>query len=174
MPPATLPSTPRIGNTLLEGDWLGDEPAAPPNRGGRPAKGHKGRQRKLECPACGFIAYTTAGALTRAPERPQCCGEPLQLPNLRDRAAVEPDQLADDLARLPLADQNRAYRELGWTALTVPLDRNGRIASREHRGGSNRCAWEGGHCMVFTSTVYCDEHDPAAIARRGRESRRAA
>jgi hypothetical protein len=33
---------------------------------GRPARGHKGRQRKLSCPACGFICYASASAITTA------------------------------------------------------------------------------------------------------------
>lgn len=50
-------------------DWLAGAPAPATNPGGRPAKGHKGRQRKLICPECGFIAYATAGSLGLAPRR---------------------------------------------------------------------------------------------------------
>jgi hypothetical protein len=71
--------------TISENDWLGDATASPVRpAGGRPAKGYRGRQRKLSCPLCGFIAYATAGALTRAGV-PVCgCGEPMVLANIRD------------------------------------------------------------------------------------------
>jgi hypothetical protein len=55
----------------------------------RPAKGHKGRQRKLECSGCGFIAYASRGAIERAGV-PMCgCGEPLTVANVRDLIALD-------------------------------------------------------------------------------------
>jgi hypothetical protein len=68
-----------------------------PHRVGRPAKDHSGRQRKLQCERCGFLCYVSRGALQRCGV-PRCaCGETLRLANLRDRAAVEWDQLAAEL-----------------------------------------------------------------------------
>ena len=58
---------------------------------GRPAKDHRGRLRKIECPACGFIARASAAAL-RAAGVPVCgCGEPMQVPQLRDLERIDPD-----------------------------------------------------------------------------------
>src|SRR6516165_3950417 len=48
--------------SLNESDWL-DDVTPTKNIGGRPAKGYRGRQRKLECESCGFIVYATAGAV---------------------------------------------------------------------------------------------------------------
>lgn len=92
--------------------WLG-EVAQPHKSGGRPAKGHVGRQRKVHCERCGFIAYASRGALQRS-GLPSCgCGEPMTLANLRDRAAVEWDALEAELRSYGRETFNSAMRELG-------------------------------------------------------------
>jgi len=74
---------------IAESDWLGDATASPtPNPGGRPAKGHVGRQRKLHCEISGFIAYASARAVERCGFPVCACGEPLRWANDRDRLAA--------------------------------------------------------------------------------------
>lgn len=146
----------------VETDWLGEPQASKPDRsrGGRKRTNGAGdRSRLIECPECGFKARTSATALREA-GFPTCgCGTRLELANMRDRAAVEPDALLDDLAKLAPRDQNAAYRELGWHDLTVPLDSKGRIAAGPRSGVSmKRCAWEGGYCTKFATGRYCPEH----------------
>jgi hypothetical protein len=82
-----------------------------PGKPGRPAKGHKGRQRKASCPGCGFIVYASASAYTRT-GMPTCgCGTPMELANLRDVVAIEPERL-EGLSEKAF---NAAMRELGFT-----------------------------------------------------------
>jgi hypothetical protein len=145
-------------------DWLAGASAPAANPGGRPAKGHKGRQRKLCCPDCGFIAYATAGAVERAGGLPLCaCGGAMIVPNLRDRAVIEWDTLEAELSRLGVDRWNAAMREIGATALVAP-----KHADRRSGAAAKRCAWPEGHCVKFTSAVYCPEHDPAEQASRRR------
>lgn len=141
-------------------DWLAGAPVAPRNVGGRPATDRRGRQRKLECQECGLIAYASAAAILRAPDRPQCCGEPLTLPNLRDRAVVEWDALETELASAGRATYEAAMRELGYRDMLAP--------PRPRRSGlaPARCQWESGHCMKYVAGRFCPEHDPHEIARR--------
>lgn len=81
---------------------------------GRPAKGHKGRQRKLACPACGFIAYASAGAVQSA-GIPTCgCGSPMAVANLRDLEVIDPDGFEQLVGSLSLKGGNAAMRELGY------------------------------------------------------------
>lgn len=135
-------------------DWLGDvaDAPAPRSRGGRPAKGYVGRQRKVECP-CGFIAYVTRGALEKAGGLPVCaCGEPMALANLRDRYAVEPDALERELERYGARAYAAAMRELGLGRMrvTVPSGHGGGRPDRK------RCEWTS--CPKFSSGRFCPEH----------------
>lgn len=145
------------------GDLVAKE-AAERKRGGRPAKGHVGYQRKIHCQACGFIAYATRGALQRS-GFPRCgCGQPLTLANLRDRAAVEWDALKAELLAIGRDAYERACRELGYTDLI------GKKGGPSRSGRQSRC--EFGTCTRWTSGVYCDEHKAhrpeVASAHRGR------
>jgi len=126
---------------IAKSDWLGDVTAShTPNPGGRPAKGYGGRQRKLKCDSCGFIAYATAGAVDRAGARPSCgCGGSMHWANERDRIIIEPRELLDDIG-----DQRFRLlcRELGFADLArslVPTDQDRRSGI-----GSARCQWAGG------------------------------
>jgi hypothetical protein len=147
--------------------WLG-EVAAPQNVGGRPAKGHVGRQRKVHCERCGFIAYASRGALQRS-GFPVCgCGEPMTLANLRDRAAVEWDELEAELLSYGRGAYDAAMRELGYTAMIAGK------APRRSGAAQHRCEWEGGYCAKFTSGRYCPEHEHANRPQMGSTHRRAA
>jgi hypothetical protein len=142
--------------TLTESAWLGDVvPLAVRGVGGRPAKGHVGRQRKLLCSGCGFIAYASAGAIGRAGGLPTCgCGGELHLPNLRDRAAVEGDALEAELMRSGPDAWNEACRELGTRDAMI-------VRSFKRDGGaegSKRCEWTS--CSKFSRGRFCPEHDP--------------
>jgi len=151
--------------TINETDWLGPASAGPePKPGGRPAIDHRGRQRKLSCPLCGFIAYATAGALTRAGV-PVCgCGEPMVLAKVRDRAYVEWDNLEAELQALGRDAYNAAMRELGFTDM---IERR-----TDRRGGAVQKRCEAHGCHRFTGGRYCREHEqhrPALSAlRKGR------
>jgi hypothetical protein len=135
----------------LETDWLGDAASPSRNPGGRPAKGHRGRQRKLRCERCGFIAYSSASALERA-GRPTCgCGEPMVLANLRDRAIVEWDQLERELSKLGERAFNAAMRELGYRDMI-----GRRSGDRKSGGDQRRCGY--GSCTRWARGRYCAEH----------------
>jgi len=108
---------------ISETDWLGDVTAYTKPLGGRPAKGHTGRQRKLYCERCGFIAYASRGALERCGFPSCACGEPMALANLRDRALVEWEQLERELMAYGRDAYNAAMRELGHTGM-VETHRN--------------------------------------------------
>lgn len=132
--------------------WLG-EVAEPRNVGGRPAKGYVGRQRKIHCEPCGFIAYASRGALQRS-GLPVCgCGEPMTLANLRDRAAVEYDALEAELLSYGRDAYDAAMRELGYTGMIAKRSGDSKGGAEQHR-----CEWEGGYCSVFASGRYCSEH----------------
>lgn len=155
---------------MRESDWLGDvEETAPRRRGGRlRVNGAGDRSRKLECPECGFICRTSAGALERA-GFPSCgCGTVLEAPNLRDRMRLEPETVEEEIGRFSLREQNRIWRELGYLDLVVPLDADGRLKNLERRSGAapRTCQWDGGYCNVYVSGQYCAEHDPHKLARR--------
>jgi hypothetical protein len=140
--------------TINETDWLGDVTASPGrNPGGRPAIDYRGYQRKLVCDSCGFIAYATAGALTRAGGFPTCaCGQPLVLANLRDRAVYEWDKLEAELQALGVDAWNEAMREIGALDLV-------KRAPRDRRGGAvqKRCEVHG--CNRFSGARFCHEHE---------------
>jgi hypothetical protein len=151
--------------TFTESDWLGGATAPPapkPHAGGRPAKGYVGKQRKIHCERCGFIAYVTRAALARCGFPTCACGEPMVLANLRDRAIVEWDALERELASYGRDAYNAAMRELGFTAMIEPK----RVSARLGGGAQKRCRWEGGYCAKFASGRYCAEHDPHETARR--------
>jgi hypothetical protein len=149
--------------TFTESDWLGDAAASSkPHAGGRPAKGHTGRQRKIHCERCGFIAYASRGALERS-GYPRCaCGDAMVLANLRDRAAVEWDALEHELVSYGRDAYNAAMRELGFTDMIQPAARARSLGG----GAQKRCQWEGGYCTRFASGRYCAEHNPHKTARR--------
>jgi hypothetical protein len=130
-------------------DWLGDATASPtPNLGGRPAKGHVGRQRKVHCERCGFIAYASRGALQRS-GLPVCgCGEAMTLANLRDRAAVEWDALEAELVSYGRDAYTAAMRELGYGGVVEP-----HTAPRRSGAAQQRC--QGPGCHKFTVGRYC-------------------
>ena len=155
--------------SVAESAWLGEVVAPPVSRGGRPAKGHVGRQRKVHCEACGFIAYASRGALQRS-GLPVCgCGQPMLLANLRDRAAVEWDALEAELLSYGRDAYDAAMRELGYRDMIEP-----RRAPRKSGAAQHRCGWEGGYCSKFVSGVYCPEHEQGARAAMTPASRRAA
>jgi hypothetical protein len=130
-------------------DWLAGASAPAANPGGRPAKGHKGRQRKLCCPDCGFIAYATAGAVERAGGLPSCaCGGAMIVPNLRDRAAIEWDALEAELVSYGRDAYDAAMRELGYGGMVEP-----RTAPRRSGAAQQRC--QGPGCHKFTAGRYC-------------------
>jgi hypothetical protein len=139
--------------TALTEAWLGDATASPAvSRGGRPAKGHVGRQRKVHCERCGFIAYASRGALQRS-GLPRCgCGESMTLANLRDRAAVEWDALEAELVSYGRDAYTAAMRELGYAGMVEP---------RTRPAGSGlvqrRCEASG--CHRFSVGRYCREHE---------------
>lgn len=141
---------------LNETDWL-DAPTR--NVGGRPPKGYSARSnRKLECPSCGFACRCSTAAVKRAAALPTCgCGVGMIVPNLRDRAAIEPDALEAELCEQGRTVYNAAARELGWPHWSAP--------KRESRSGTSRCQWEGGYCMTFVSGRFCREHEPKASER---------
>src|SRR2546421_11131091 len=83
-----------------------EEQDMPKQTTGRPAKDHAGRQRKLYCAECGFIAYSTREALRRC-GFPSCgCGELLRLANLRDRVAGEWSAVEAELRALAPSSWN--------------------------------------------------------------------
>jgi hypothetical protein len=148
---------------LTETAWLGDTvPPVARGKVGRPAKDHSGRQRKVYCQRCGFIAYASRRALQRA-GMPSCgCGESLQIANLRDRAAVEWDALAEELESYGRDAYDAAMRELGYTNMIAP-----RRSAERHGGRQRRCEASG--CEKFTAGRYCPEHEhdrPAMAAAR--------
>ena len=152
--------------SVCEQDWLGDAARPVVNVGGRPAKGHTGRQRKVLCEACGFIAYASRGALQRS-GFPVCgCGRPMALANLRDRAAVEWDALEAELASYGRDAYTAAMRELGYTDM---IERG----SRYGKGGGPQKRCEETGCNVFASGRYCNEH-AGHRPERASASRRAA
>jgi hypothetical protein len=145
---------------ISETQWLGDVTASPaPDRGGRPAKGHVGRQRKLSC-LCGFGCYTSAQAVERY-GFPRCaCGEEMRWANIRDRLALEPEAVREELSREAF---NELCREHGWSGL-VEYSGEELQAQERRRHGSRahprkRCAGEGGYCSTFTAGRYCSEHE---------------
>lgn len=147
--------------------WLGEVPTQR-RPGGRPAKGHTGRQRKVHCERCGFIAYASRGALQRS-GFPCCgCGEAMTLANLRDRAAVEWDALEAELLSYGRGAYDAAMRELGYVDMIAPS------APRRSGAVQHRCEWEGGYCAKFTIGRYCPEHEPANRPAMGATHRRAA
>jgi len=124
---------------ISETDWLGDAAAFPaPNPGGRPAKGHVGRQRKLQCGSCDFIVYATAGAVERAGGRPTfACGGSMHWANERDRLAIEPHELLDEIGV-------KRFRALCFQSGFSDLAKHLAPTERElggDRGGSGRCQW---------------------------------
>lgn len=158
-------------SALTESAWLGDVVQSPAvlNRGGRPAKGYQGRQRKVHCERCGFIAYASRSALQRS-GLPRCgCDEPLRLANLRDRYAVEPDALEAELLSYGRSAYDAAMRELG-----EPVEREDGGAYGHTGAVQHRCAWEGGYCPKFTAAVYCHEHEQHRPAYGAAHSGRAA
>lgn len=151
-------------SAVSEADWLAD---AQPARvaGGRPAKGHVGRQRKIHCERCQVILYGSRAALQRS-GMPVCgCGERMVIANYRDRAKIEPDDLEAELVGYGRDAYNAVARELGWPrwAATPKPTRGG--------AGQKRCAWAEGYCSRFTATLYCGEHTPGDVGhysdRRG-------
>jgi NAD-dependent SIR2 family protein deacetylase len=160
----------------FERDWLGELPPAPRNVGGRPAKHHRGRMRKLACGDCGAILYSTSISSLQRSGLPSCgCGGTFAVANLRDRALIEWETLARELESQGPRAWNAAMRELGADDLVIPIGTDGLVKRPRGSGlAPSRCQWEGGNCVKFTTGRYCPEHDPHAIAARDRESRRAA
>jgi hypothetical protein len=136
----------------IESDWLGDLAKHSRNPGGRPAKGHKGRQRKIHCERCGFIAYASASALERFGFPSCACGDPLVLANLRDRAIVEWDTLERDLMAQGRGVFDAAMRELGFTDMIESGGKYGHSGAVQHR-----CEVSG--CNRFAGGRWCHEHE---------------
>lgn len=160
--------------------WI-DETPEPRNVGGRPAvdKRRSRGNRRMVCSSCGFSCRSSAAAIKRAGALPVCgCGTRLELPDLLDRAAVEPETVEEEInaaaeraaADAPPARRDATYRrtynaaaaEIGWPSWGSPAARWG------SSGETARCQWAGGHCVKFVSGLYCPEHDPHEIARRSR------
>lgn len=144
-------------------DWLAGAGASVPARGGRPAKGHTGRQRKVHCVACGVILYGSRTALQRS-GLPVCgCGEKMTLANLRDRALVEWDTLETELVLYGREAYDAAMRELGY-----PVERVARV----QRSGLVQHRCEASGCHKFSAAHYCDDckdnRPQMATARKGR------
>lgn len=164
-----------------EADWLaGSEQSLAIHRGGRArVNGTGDRNLKLECPACGFTARASAGAVRAAGGLPTCaCGSPLELPVLRDRFRLDPDGLQDELERAgfsaardrgaSMSDAEEAAR-VAWNDAARELERRDLVVpppARDQRAATSRCQWEGGYCSVFVGGRYCAEHDPHEPARR--------
>jgi hypothetical protein len=80
--------------------------------------------------------------------------------NMRDRLALEPEIVREELSR-PVF--NALCREHGWSGL-VEYSGEELQAQERRRNGSRahprkRCAWEGGYCNAFTAGRYCSEHE---------------
>lgn len=107
----------------------------------RPAKGHVGRQRKLECPSCGFIARASRGAVQTVGLPTCACGEPMVLPELRD------------LLELGMIDVNHVpsheLRALGYTDSVSLRRRN--LGNPTFR----RCSAEGCNRQAQAKQVLC-------------------
>jgi|SRR5215472_18462804 len=118
------------------------------NVGGRPAKGHNGRQRKLACGSCAFACYTSARAV-REHGAPEHCGSPMSWANARDILALAS---AEDLAAMAPADYRALCAEAG-----EPTGEPRPSVSRS--GERRRCQWAGGYCTRYVSGEYCHEHE---------------
>jgi hypothetical protein len=140
-------------STVSESDWLGDvvDKRSGPQPGGRPAKGHNGKQRKLHCERCGFICYATRRAVERFGYPSCACGERMVLANLRDRALIEWDTLEAELLAQGRDTFEAAMRELGFTGM-VALG-----GERKTGGDQHRCAFA--TCTRWTAAEYCEEHE---------------
>jgi hypothetical protein len=124
-------SAPSVAS-LNESDWL-DDVTPTKNVGGRPAKGYRGRQRKLECESCGFIVYTTAGAVEKCGGRPSCfCGRAMRWANERDRLTIEPDELLDDIG-------TKRFRSLCFEHGFRDLAKHLAPVKRDFAGDRGRC-----------------------------------
>jgi hypothetical protein len=79
--------------------------------------------------------------------------------NMRDRLALEPETVREELSREAF---NELCREHGWTGLVeyngeeIRAQEQRRNGARAHR--RKRCAWEGSYCNAFTTGRYCSEH----------------
>ena len=119
---------------------------------GRPATDHRGRLRKIECPVCGFIARASAAAL-RAAGVPVCgCGEPMQVPQLRDLERIDPDGFEQTIRRLSHREHTAAMRELGHEDAIVRK-------APPRRSVQPQCAAPG--CSKFRAlgVKFCREHE---------------
>lgn len=77
---------------------------------GRPAKARTGRMRKVSCPCCGFICYSSAGAMQRCGLPICACGSPLVIAHERDLAVVDPE--AHEAAQVSGHREREARRAL--------------------------------------------------------------
>ena len=151
--------------------------APPPSPGGRPAKSHAGRMRKVECSPCGVILYGSTKALTTS-GLPVCgCGQEMVLPNLRDRAAVERDTLEAELMAAGRQAFNDAARELGWERWTDNPDAEARRAQQEQEHGFTTRACNCAVCGRFKPRPadrceYCGD-EPAVYGGTDGERREA-
>ena len=137
-------------------------------RPGRPAahakaKRHQSRQRKLSCPACGFIAYASAGAVI-ACGLPVCgCGQPLTVANPRDLAVIDPesfDQLAGSLSK---PAHNQMMRECGFDAMILRDKGHDPVVARMRANRQKRCAQD--RCGRFAAhgSMTCAQHGGDSI-----------
>lgn len=109
----------------------------------RPAKGHTGRQRKLECPDCGFIAYASGTAITSAGVPTCACGEPMVVANVRDLLALG----MVDVSEI----DTPTLRKLGYADVTRAK------APPSHKPWA-RCTFEGCNRRRARSESFCSEH----------------
>lgn len=146
---------------------VGDLATATPMRaaGGRKPKNYAGRQRKVSCSECGFIAYASFGALERC-GFPRCaCGESMQLANFRDRAELDYDGAMLELEGMSGAELARVRSELRRAGMDGLLDCTRHSTRRERKSGAApmRCAEPSTYCTRWAAagSAFCHEHNPA-------------
>ena len=131
-------------------------PGRPPARA--KAKRHSSRQRKLLCPACGFIAYASAGAVI-ACGLPRCaCGSALSVANPRDLAVIDPDQFDQLAGSLPKGAHNQMMRECGFDAMVIRDPGHDPIVARMRANRQKRCAAEGCGRFAANGSKTCAQH----------------
>ncbi len=132
-------------------------------RPGRPAartkaKRHQSRQRKLSCPACGFIAYASAGAVI-ACGLPRCaCGSPLAIANPRDLAVIDPDGFDQLAASLSKRAHNDMMRDCGFDAMILRDKGHDPIVARMRAARQKRCSHDGCGRFAASGSKTCAQH----------------
>lgn len=124
----------------------------------RPATTRAGRQRKLACPACGFIAYASAGAVISC-GLPTCgCGQPLTVANPRDLAVIDPESFEELRSILPMAGHNAMVRAAGYDGLVVRSKGHDPRVARARALRQKRCSVDGCGRFAAKGTSTCELH----------------